>query len=177
MPSSTRPNPSRRPGTAALIFAAASLAVFIFTAFWVWFNAPDQVPSHFGANGQPDDWASKGEVFAWLVPLGVGLSVLLSIRSIFEKMPLSLVNIPHKEYWIQRGERVYLFDCLMEFMRITAGACALLFALSLVQTLSVGLGRSWPESLVFLPTGIFLAIVAIALWNLFRRLKPDVTND
>ncbi|WP_350271498.1 DUF1648 domain-containing protein [Brevibacterium sp. CBA3109] len=30
------------------------------------------MPSHFGANGQPDDWASKGEVFAWLVPLGVG---------------------------------------------------------------------------------------------------------
>ncbi|MCF2573742.1 DUF1648 domain-containing protein [Brevibacterium sp. UCMA 11754] len=160
-----------------MLFAVASLLVLIGVAFWFWFNAPDQVPSHFGANGQPDDWSPKSEVFGWLVPLGVGIPVVLSIRWIFEKLPIGLVNIPHKEYWLQRGERVYLFDCLMEFMRITAGACALLFALSLAQTLSVGIGRSWPDALLVLPTGVFLAIVAIAMWNLFRRLKPGDRDD
>ncbi|MCF2587338.1 DUF1648 domain-containing protein [Brevibacterium sp. UCMA 11752] len=63
MPSSTKPDTSRRPGTAALLFAVASLLVLIGVAFWFWFNAPDQVPSHFGANSQPDDWSPKGEVF------------------------------------------------------------------------------------------------------------------
>ncbi|HCG54908.1 MAG TPA: DUF1648 domain-containing protein [Brevibacterium sp.] len=156
-----------------MIFAVLSILVLIGFAVWAWFNAPDQVPSHFGANGQPDGWSSKSEVMAWLVPLGVGIPALLSIRQIYEKLPLGLVNIPHKEYWLQRGERDYLFDCLMEFMRITAGACALLFTVSLAQTLDVGMGRSWPEALLILPTGVFLVITAIAMWNLLRQLKPE----
>lgn len=154
-----------------------SILVLIGSAIWFWTSAPDRVPSHFGANAQPDDWASKAEAMAWLVPLGVVLSVVLSIRQIFERLPISLVNIPHKDYWLQRGERDYLFDCLMEFMRITAGACALLFTLSLTQTLDFGIGRSWPDALLFVPTIAFLVVVAIAMWNLLRQLKPDGRDE
>ncbi|WP_193096443.1 DUF1648 domain-containing protein [Brevibacterium sp. FME17] len=160
-----------------MLFAVLSILVFVGFAVWLWFNAPDQAPSHSGANGQPDDWSQKGEVMAWLVPLGVGIPALLSIRQIYEKLPIGLVNVPHKDYWLKRGERDYLFDCLMEFMRITAGACALLFTLSLAQTLKVGISRSWPEALLFLPTGVFLVVVAIAMWNLLRQLKPDGRDE
>lgn len=176
MPSSTNPalsqRPPRRPGLAALLFAVLSILLFIGFAVWSWISAPDQVPSHFGANGQPDDWSSKGEVMAWLVPLGVGIPAVCSIRQIYEKLPIGLINAPHKDYWLQRGERDYLFDCLMEFMRITAGICALLFALSLAQTLDFGIGRSWPDVLLFFPTIAFLVVVAIAMWNLLRQLAP-----
>lgn len=113
----------------------------------------------------------------WLVPLGVGLPTVLSIRQIYERLPIGLVNIPHKDYWLQRGERDYLFDCLTEFMRITAGACALLFALSLAQTFNVGSGKPWPDALLFLPTIAFLVVVAVAMWNLLRQLSPRNWDD
>lgn len=83
---------------------------------------------------------------------------------------MSLVNVPHKDYWLERGERDYLFDCLMEFLRITAGATALLLTSSLAMTLRVG--ATMPEALTFVPTLVFLAIVGAALWLLYRQLKP-----
>lgn len=149
-----------------------SILVFVSASLWFWFQAPEQVPSHFDAGEQTDEWSSKGEAMVWLVPLGVGIPVVFSIRWIYEKLPMSLINIPHKEYWVQRGDRDYLLDCLVEFMRITGGACALLFTLSIAQTLDVGLRKSWPDVLLFLPTAAFLVLVAIAMWNLFRQLKP-----
>lgn len=149
-----------------------SILVLLSVAGWFWFQAPDQVPSHFGASGQPDDWSSKTESLAILVPLGVGISVLFSIRWIWEKLPIGLVNIPHKEYWLHHGQRDYLFDCLMEFMRITAGALALLFAMILVASLSVALGASLPDALMLLLPVAFIIVTGVAMWNLFRQLKP-----
>lgn len=149
-----------------------SILVLISVAVWFWFAAPAQVPSHFGASGQPDDWSSKGETLAILVPLGVGISILFSIRWIYEKLPIEVINIPHKEYWFQRGERDYLFDCLMEFMRITAGALALLFAMLLAVSLAVALGVSLPNGLTFLLPVAFFIITGAAMWNLLRQLKP-----
>lgn len=149
-----------------------SILVFVGASVWFWLQAPDPVPSHFGANGQPDDWSSKGENLAILVPLGIGFPLVLSIRWIWEKLPSSVVNIPSKEYWLQRGQRDYLYDCLMEFLRITAGGLALVFTTILVEMEQVGLGKSVPGVLTFAPTAAFLVIIGIALWNLFRLLKP-----
>lgn len=149
-----------------------SILVFISSAVWLWTQAPDQVPSHFNARGQPDDWDSKASTLAVLVPIGIGLPLLLSIRWIWEKVPMSLVNIPHKDYWLERGERDHLFDCLMEFLRITAGALALLLTSALVMILRVGEERPTPEALTFVPTLVFLVIVGVGLWRLYRQLKP-----
>lgn len=165
--------PNWRPGFAALFFAVLSILVFVGASIWFWFQAPDPVPSHFGADGQPDDWSSKGENLAILGPLGIGIPLAFSIRWIWEKLPTAVVNIPHKEYWLQRGQRDYFYDCLMEFLRITAGGLALLFTAVLVQMEQVGQGKSIPEGLTFLPTAAFLVIMGIALWNLLRQLKPQ----
>ena len=166
--------PPRNPlsGFAALVFAMLGILVFISSAVWLWSQATEQMPSHFNAQGQPDDWASKAWTLAVMTPLGVGLPLLLSIRWIWEKLPMSLVNVPHKDYWLELGEREHLFDCLMEMMRITAGATALLLASVLVMILREGTGHPVPEGLTFVPTLVFLGIVGTALWNLYRQLKP-----
>ncbi|WP_331712207.1 MULTISPECIES: DUF1648 domain-containing protein [Brevibacterium] len=38
----------------------SSILVFISSATWLWIQAPDQVPGHFNARGQPDSWTSEG---------------------------------------------------------------------------------------------------------------------
>ncbi|WP_209371541.1 DUF1648 domain-containing protein [Brevibacterium renqingii] len=157
---------------AALVFAAVSILVFIGTAVWFWIQAPDTVASHFDSSGQPDDWSSKAGTLGWLVPIGVGLPLLFSIRWIWEKLPSSIVNIPFKEYWLAHGERTYLYDCLMEFMRILGGAMALLLTTVLVMIMREGRGATMPTGMTFLPTGVFLIITAAALINLVRRLRP-----
>ena len=157
---------------AALVFAALSILIFIGTAVWFWIQAPDTVASHFDSSGQPDDWSSKAGTLGWLVPIGVGIPVLLSIRWIWEKLPISLINIPFKDYWLERGERAYLFDCVMEFMRIIGGTTALLLTSVLVMIMREGRGATMPTGMTFLPTGVFLIITAASLINLVRRLRP-----
>ena len=165
-----RENP--RGDLAALVFAIASILVFAGFSLWFWIQAPDVVASHFDSSGQPDDWSSKTSTLAWLVPLGVGLPVLLSIRAIWEKLPKSLINIPSKDYWLEHGEDVFLFDCLMQFLRIVAGLSALLFASVLVVIMREGRGATMPEWMTFVPTVIFIACIGLALWHLSRRLRP-----
>lgn len=154
------------------MFVALSILVFIGTAVWFWIQSPDTVASHFDSSGQPDDWSSKAGTLGWLVPIGVGIPVLFSIRWIWEKLPISLINIPFKDYWLERGERTYLFDCVMEFMRIIGGTTALLLTSALVMIMREGRGATMPTGMTFLPTGVFLIITAAALINLVRRLRP-----
>lgn len=154
------------------MFVALSILVFIGTAVWFWIQSPDTVASHFDSSGQPDDWSSKAGTLGWLVPIGVGIPVLFSIRWIWEKLPISLINIPFKDYWLERGERTYLFDCVMEFMRIIGGTAALLLTSALVMIMREGRGATMPTGMTFLPTGVFLIITAAALINLVRRLRP-----
>lgn len=154
---------------AALVFAVLSILVFIGSAIWFWVQAPETVASHFDASGQPDDWSSKASTLGWLVPIGVGIPVLFSIRWIWEKLPASIVNIPFKDYWLNNGERAYLYDCLMQFMRFTGGALALLLTSVLVMVMREGREAT---GMTFLPTGVFLIITAAALINLVRRLRP-----
>ena len=59
MPSSPEPHRNPSSETAALIFAVASILVFIGVCVWFWVQAPGNIATHFDSGGQPDDWTSK----------------------------------------------------------------------------------------------------------------------
>jgi uncharacterized membrane protein len=171
MSSSDTPSRNSSGAFAALIFAVVSVLIFVGFCVWYWFQAPDTVASHINAEGQADDWSSKGSMLAILVPLGVGIPLLFSIRWIWEKLPTGLINIPQKEYWLEQGERAYLFDCLMEFMRIVGGLVALLFTAELRDVMH-GTTESMQGWWTFAPTVVFLVATGLALWLLMHRLRP-----
>ena len=172
MPSSARPR-RKPPGEfAALIFVIVSVLIFLGCAAWFWFQAPDTVASHSDASGQPDGWAPKAETLAWLVPIGAGIPLLFSIRWIWEKLPTAIINIPNKDYWLEHGETTYLYDCLMQFLRIGGGSIALLFTTILLMILCEGRGASMPTGLTYVPTVIFLVITGLATWRIIQQLKP-----
>ena len=164
----------QRPGFSAFVFALVGIAIFAALSLWFAVTAPETVPSHFDASGRADDWSSKWSVLVLLVPLGLGISVLLSIRGIWTRMPLASINAPHKEYWFERSDESYFYDCLMEFMRINAGALALLFSTILISMFTVAAGpdNSGPVPLL-IPTAGFLIVVGASVWLLFRRLQPQ----
>ncbi|RBP68210.1 uncharacterized protein DUF1648 [Brevibacterium sanguinis] len=170
-PRRSRPTgPFSRGDLLARLFVGVATVVFIGTALWFAAVAPDEVPSHFDGAGRADEWSSKAETLAWLVPLGVGLPIVLSIRAIWARIPLTLLNVPNKEYWVEHGERDYLIDRVMVFLRTTGGAMALLFTTILLISLDVA--RTGSDALVLLPTLGFLAITVAAIWVLFRSLDP-----
>ncbi|UVI35178.1 DUF1648 domain-containing protein [Brevibacterium spongiae] len=172
MTSSAEPRRNPPSEFAALVFAIASILIFLGFSVWFWVQAPDTVATHFDSAGQPDDWSSKTGLLGIFVPLGVGLPLLFSIRWIWARLPISLINMPSKDYWLERGERTFLFDCLMEFMRIVGGLLALLFASILVIIMREARTATMPEWMTLVPTAIFLIATGLAVWRLYRRLTP-----
>lgn len=172
MASSSAPRQNPLEATAALVFAALSILVFIGASIWFWTLAPDNVASHFDASGLPDEWSSKAGTMAVLMPIGIGIPLMFSIRWIWEKLPTAMINIPNKDHWLERGERTYLYNCLMQFLRIMGGSVALLFTTVIVMILREGRGASMPTSMTFVPTVVFLVISGLSLWRIYRQLKP-----
>jgi uncharacterized membrane protein len=75
---------------------------------------PERLAVHFGSSGEPDGWSSKGEFMvlfgameAFFVLFGVAFAILL------DRVPLALINIPHKHYWFSPEKR----EESLEFMK------------------------------------------------------------
>ncbi len=71
---------------------------------------PDPTPSHFGFNGQPDDWMTKNK-YMWVTG-GIYLSTLVLVSLFCFALPQSIkffsdnmINIPNKEYWLAPQRR------------------------------------------------------------------------
>ncbi|MGC2940610.1 MULTISPECIES: DUF1648 domain-containing protein [unclassified Brevibacterium] len=172
MPSPEQPRRNRPSETAALVFAIVSILVFFGCCVWFWVQAPGNMATHFDSGGQPDGWTSKADLLWIFVPTGIGLPVLMSIRALYEKLPISLINAPFKEYWLERDEKAFLFGCLMELLRTVAGLTALLFASILVIIMGQARSATIPEWMTLVPTAVFLIAAGLAVWRLYRRLTP-----
>ncbi len=169
-------SPLDRPGFAARIFAVSAILIYAAVLLWFTVTAPAEVPTHFDATGRADDWDSKASLVAIFVPLGLGIPILFSIRAIWVRVPRALINAPHKNYWFDHDKTTYFYDCLMEFMRINAGALALLFAV-ILSSISATAASSTPGDtgvqvpIIVAPIG-FLIAAAASVWLLYRRLEP-----
>ncbi len=77
------------------------LAVFLVRFGMQYADLPPVVASHFGVDGQPNGFMNK-QVFLFfgLLPLGIAALVGLIVPSVTRAMPVNLVNLPNREYWL-----------------------------------------------------------------------------
>lgn len=83
----------------SVFVVVAGLAALYFWSTYA--QLPDVVASHFNARGVPNGWQPKSlffEFFAGAVAIAGFLT--FGIPAIFSKMPVSVINLPHKEYWL-----------------------------------------------------------------------------
>ena len=94
-------------------------AVFVFLVFVGFFQArkfaatmPPVLATHFGTSGAPNGWQTQSQFFVLeLTLLGVCLLLSFGIPWLIGALPLSLVNVPNKEYWLapERREETLAF--------------------------------------------------------------------
>jgi uncharacterized membrane protein len=130
-----------------LIFVAASL---IFSLA-VYNDLPERVATHFGVNGQPDGWSSRG-----VAAFGIPLAGLLMF-GLFHGLPRIL---PRRENF-ERFEDTY--------WAITTLVLAFVFAMHVVV---LGMALGWP---VDMPTFVVLGVgsMFVILGNLMPRVKQN----
>ena len=91
--------------TGYLILAGLML-LGVFQHAWYWPQLPERVATHFGIDGKPNDWMSRSTSTVVFLALQLGVPVfLLAMTSLAARMPVSMVNIPNREYWLHAERR------------------------------------------------------------------------
>jgi uncharacterized membrane protein len=95
--------PSSRLPTA--VFAVLAFVGFLQARLFA-ATMPPVVATHFGSSGAPNGWQTQSQFFTLeLILLGVCLLLAFGIPRLVRALPLSLVNLPNKEYWLAPERR------------------------------------------------------------------------
>ncbi|MCK4510554.1 DUF1648 domain-containing protein [bacterium] len=151
---------NRTPMTVLLLLAA--VAAIQMTHYYP--LLPERLAVHFGASGEPDGWSSKGE---FMVLFG-GMEVFFvlfgwAFATLLDRVPLALINIPHKDYWFsperQEESRAFLRNQILWIETATLGFLVALAQLIFRENLGSALPRL-PGSFWY----VLVAFVAAVLW-------------
>ncbi|MEI6064215.1 MAG: DUF1648 domain-containing protein [Pseudanabaena sp. ELA748] len=76
---------------------------------------PDIVGSHFNAAGKVNGTSSKlGYFIAYFVSLAVTSSFSLVLPLLLKSLPTSVINLPHREYWLSGDQR----EASLQFLKM-----------------------------------------------------------
>jgi uncharacterized membrane protein len=149
------------------------VSVFVFLVFVGVLQArkfaaamPAVMATHFGASGKANGWQSQSAFFVTeTVLLGVCLLLAFGVPRLIEALPISLLNVPNKEYWMvpeRRGETVEFFKKQFAWF-----GCAFLAFILVINELVFAANQSQPRQLnnsAFV-TALIAFLVFVAVWT------------
>lgn len=157
----------------------ATLLLYAGVVIWGWSTFPDRVPVHWGDGGDADRLVSRDRAVVELVVIGGALALLLGgAAALVARLPLSLVNVPHKEHWSRPENRPELNRRLGTDLYVIATATLLLLTVIAVQ---VGMVADDPDPrlgpLFWVAFVLYLVmVVGIAVNSALRRYRPQDTT-
>ncbi len=119
----------------------------------LWDQLPDQIATHFGADGTPDRWSSKLTAVVWLPLLITGIH-LAGIGA-------TTLDPKHKNHGAKQ-------------LTLMLWICPLLSALLSVLTLGNALGKVDTTSMPFFVT-VFLGVLFVIIGNYLPKCRPNYT--
>jgi uncharacterized membrane protein len=133
---------------------------------------PAKVAAHLDMEGNVDGWMGKGAFIAVYTCAALGTALLmLMVGLLLPRMPNSMINLPHKDYWLAPERRQASLAFLSGYFAWFACA-TLAFLIACFHTcFAVSLGRTLPSWLFPVMLGVYL--VATLLWcvRLFARFR------
>jgi uncharacterized membrane protein len=159
-------------------FACIALLVVIALQFVYYYpRLPDQVASHFDARGAPNDWSSKDSFFTIMGGVVVLIAMIfLGFGVWLPKMPVSIVNLPHKHYWFAPDRREETVSVLTGYMFWFGVATLALMAGIIHQTVEANLTPGQRLDRPWLYLGPYFAVTVIwtisLLWR-FGRIPKE----
>lgn len=154
----------------------AGLTVFSFAQHaWYWSQLPEKVATHFGIDGQPNDWMSRDSAtivlagFQVIIPL-----MLISITSAARRLPDSMINIPNRDYWLtgdRRNDTLAYVSTMMAWIAVMTAAFMSVIAHLTFRANTTGVGLNMPVFGTALVTYL-AAVFTIAGFSLRRFRVP-----
>ena len=125
----------------AMVLANVAVLVWSATQF------PDRVASHFGAGNAADSFSSRGSLLTFMAILIGAMAALFAGMAewMTRSMPMSMINLPHKQRWVDAGQESQLRRMIAEDLYlIGAATMGLILAM---QVLTVEANRHDPPVL------------------------------
>lgn len=124
-------------------------------AFYYYARLPAIVPSHFGLSGAADAWSGKSSLVGGYV-LAVSLCGILfgGIGAFLHRLPISLINLPNRGYWLAPERKNQTIATLGSFMQMFGSLTLLLLFFTFHQAFRVSMGRI--STLEYMPYAIGL---------------------
>lgn len=161
----------------ARLLLVGLILMSLFEAARQWNSAPSRVPSHFDAAGHPNAWSSRDEFF--LLQVGVTLliaALFIGIPWLVRSVPVNLINLPNRSYWLAPGRREETMDRLASYFDVFSCATVLLllvvFELTSLASHGGGLSTNYflPALVAYL---VFTAGWTVALIRTFARVPGE----
>jgi uncharacterized membrane protein len=160
-------------------FVIGLIALAIVRSISMWDELPANMASHFGPQGRPDGWQSRVAFFATFGVVGFGTALLLlAIPTLLRHIPPSLINVPHRSYWLVPARIDEALRKLARYLDWFSVALTLLLAAVLELVLQVNVHRTGlAESVMF---GLLIAFFAFTItwlvW-LYRGFRPPLARS
>jgi uncharacterized membrane protein len=139
---------------------------------------PPTVASHFDAAGKANDWMPRESFVVFhAIVLASLLVVVILLRLLIPRVPVALINLPHKEYWLAPERRQETYASVFGFLLWCFNATGILLAASFELAYLANLGdpklMSW---IIWALLAVYVGFVVICLTVFYRRFAniPDV---
>jgi uncharacterized membrane protein len=150
-----------------LVVAAALHMIYYYPLL------PERVASHFDGSGRPDGWSGKAAfftIYAGAVILMVIIQTATRLSS--TRLPVSLINLPNKDYWLSPERRAESMTVLMKYMTgfWSATLCFLMTTMHLAIRVNLGRSQGLGDWFFVLLGGYILFTIAWTI-SLIRRFS------
>ena len=147
-------------------------AIFVVTTSR---SLPNVVASHFGPGGSANGFMPHAFYVRFMLAFVVLLPLLLSlVAGAVARLPVKLVNIPNRQYWLAPGRRAQAVDMLRGRMQLFAAMLAAF--LCYVHWLVVRANQSQPPMLdnrrFVAGMAVFMFSLVIWIVALRRKFRP-----
>ncbi|MEJ7595015.1 MAG: DUF1648 domain-containing protein [Planctomycetaceae bacterium] len=145
---------------------------------WYWPQLPDRVATHWGIDGQPNDWMTRTGATLTLCGLQIGVPLfLVAVTTLASRLPDSMVNIPNREYWLHPDRRSATLAWMNRMLAWIAVLTSLfMIGIGLLTFIANKTGGGLHVGLFVTALGAYLACVfSIAGRSLFRFRLPRST--
>lgn len=93
-----------------LCLVLISLLAFVGYGIYTYQYLPENMASHFDSAFEADGWSDKYSYMTSLIGVTVFMNILiLGLAAVIRFVPESLINSPHKSYWLETEERKTVF--------------------------------------------------------------------
>jgi len=150
------------------------LLMLLSISQWIYYfpQLPQKVVSQVSFSGKPTSWMDKSTLLLLNLGITLFLGLIFGVLSVFlKKIPASLWNLPHKEYWLSAERRQWTASYVQQQMLICG--CATLIFLMFISQQMIRFNLSGGEALSMGRTVLALVVFVgfIISWSVLMIIK------